>query len=332
MKILNAQELIRLLANPSEIDNFSDENYCANQNVILDDTNGINLCCQQNLTLSSISFLKTFIYKAFPKNIEKYLKLYRLAFCNNNCSRFNFISKKPKINEIDCAICHKCTSSCLTCYNHYIKTKECILTDEEIDNLLTFYYEISQYLKGENFKNYKNSDDIEFTIGGGGDLFFSENYKKILKKDLTQFGFEKLNILTNLQTFNEKNLSEVNPKNLTNIKNVVFSFDGVTKEEYEYIRNGSNFDVAIKNFHNIKKFCPNAKIECSSVISKLNFQNLEKFPNFIYNTFPETNLLHLFSMNVWLKDIEMYALDKKQEEELENFKKINKNFKEMLIR
>ena len=52
MKILNAQELIRLLANPSEIDNFSDENYCANQNVILDDTNGINLCCQQNLTLS----------------------------------------------------------------------------------------------------------------------------------------------------------------------------------------------------------------------------------------------------------------------------------------
>ena len=101
---------------------------------------------------------------------------------------------------------------------------------------------------------------------------------------------------------------------------------------YEYIRNGSNFDVAIKNFHNIKKFCPNAKIECSSVISKLNFQNLEKFPNFIYDTFPETNLLHLFSMNVWLKDIEMYALDKKQEEELENFKKINKNFKEMLIR
>ena len=50
MKILNAQELIRLLANPSEIDNFSDENYCANQNVILDDTNGINLCCQQNLS------------------------------------------------------------------------------------------------------------------------------------------------------------------------------------------------------------------------------------------------------------------------------------------
>ena len=36
MKILNEQELIRLLANPSEIDNFSDENYCANQNVILD--------------------------------------------------------------------------------------------------------------------------------------------------------------------------------------------------------------------------------------------------------------------------------------------------------
>ena len=92
MKILNAQELIRLLANPSEIDNFSDENYCANQNVILDDTNGINLCCQQNLTLSSISFLKTFIYKAFPKNIEKYLKLYRLAFCNNNCSSFEWKS------------------------------------------------------------------------------------------------------------------------------------------------------------------------------------------------------------------------------------------------
>jgi sulfatase maturation enzyme AslB (radical SAM superfamily) len=113
----------------------------------------------------------------------------------------------------------------------------------------------------------------------GGEVFALDFFEEIL---LAGFQYPNLrqSIVTNGQLITEK-IAEKLVKNNTEL---TISVDGVTKEVYEYIRRGADFETLVRNLQLIKelkkRYNSNMVLNLNVAIMRSNYHQLEDFIEF----------------------------------------------------
>lgn len=122
---------------------------------------------------------------------------------------------------------------------------------------------------------------IEDMVWEGGEVFLMKEFSQILE-ETGQYPHMKQVIFTNGLLLNEKIIEKL--IHIRGNVDIVFSIDAVTKDTYEYIRQGGKFERLIKNltlFNEIKKrqHC-NINIYFNAVIMRSNYHQIERFIDF----------------------------------------------------
>lgn len=213
------------------------------------------------------------------------LKLARLSvlngtyiFCNpDRCSRirtFAMGESKPEKDDtyqvlsanqffqaasvdIDCS----CNLYCCSCRNEIISSRGCWqqkLTDRVIEQVLP-------------------NIDILF-LAGSGEVFLSPYYKQVLHAD-TLRRLKGLMVLSNANICNKKEWEHITGMVDGNVE-VSFSIDAATKETYEKIRRGGNFEKVeehIRYVCGLKREERIRRVILNFVIQRDNYKELERF-------------------------------------------------------
>lgn len=118
-----------------------------------------------------------------------------------------------------------------------------------------------------------------FFIAGNGEVFLSKTYEEIWSSSLVN-NAETIRLLSNGLLFTPKKWNEFY-KGKENSKIWVYiSIDAATKETYEAIRRGGNYEVLIKNLKFISQLRKENKIEyfrINFVVQRRNYLEMEKF-------------------------------------------------------
>ena len=127
--------------------------------------------------------------------------------------------------------------------------------------------------------NRKVIPDCEFLImAGDGEVFLSKVYESIyFSESMKKIKF--LRFLTNGMLFNERKWIEIRKHTDARIMLTV-SIDAATKESYETIRRGGNFDVLKKNMEyaaQLRKTGELSYLRFNFVVQKMNYKEMPRF-------------------------------------------------------
>lgn len=119
----------------------------------------------------------------------------------------------------------------------------------------------------------------EFLImAGDGEVFLSKAYERIYTSDAMK-NIKNLRFLTNGMLFNERKWNEI--RKFTDAKIMMtVSIDAATKESYESIRRGGNFDVLQKNMEyaaQLRKKGDLSYLRFNFVVQKINYKEMPQF-------------------------------------------------------
>lgn len=113
----------------------------------------------------------------------------------------------------------------------------------------------------------------------GGEVFALDFFEEILSVGF-QYPHLRHSIVTNGQLISEKMAEKL----VTNNVELTFSVDGVSKEVYEYIRRGADFEILTRNLKLIselkKRHKSNTVLNLNVAIMKSNYHQLEHFIDF----------------------------------------------------
>lgn len=122
-------------------------------------------------------------------------------------------------------------------------------------------------------------NDVELQVAGDGEVFYSEAYLDLIFRENNKKRSSIL-VLTNGTLFTKKYLDRL--CELYNTVYISISMDGATKNTYEKLRRGGNFDYLMKNLEYISQ---KKKVDSSLKSVELNFviqrDNYKEIPNFI---------------------------------------------------
>ena len=148
-------------------------------------------------------------------------------------------------------------------------------------------------------------DADKLLVGGGGEAFLSPNYKRVIYG-----GSEKrksIIIMTNGTLFTESEWEKLQGR----YEHIGFmvSVDAATKETYEKVRCGGNFDVLMKNMDFLSGLRRENKVSSVKVIMIVQKSNYEEIPAFIRwaksKGFDGVNLSHIRNWGTY-EDREFY--------------------------
>ncbi len=165
---------------------------------------------------------------------------------------------KSKMRVLYCAVTSYCNVKCIMCS---IINNKWELPDKAVSNII----ESMPYL--------------ENVIWQGGEVFLYKNFTKLMDAA----GKHKVNqkIVTNGLLLNESVIDKLISYNV----DFGISIDGLSKDVYEYIRVGGDFDVLINNLKLLKK-CrsnfvnPKTNWVLNVLVMKKNINQIEYFPEF----------------------------------------------------
>lgn len=206
----------------------------------------------------------------------------------------------PKIVTID--IDETCNAKCIFCRD---KT---IVPDKEKINKFTEM--IDDYF----IPMLKNAELI--LIDGSGEVFCSKFGRKLIKKVCEKYPKIKFEILTNGFLCNEKNLKELGLYDRLSL--ITVSLHATTKETYEKIVKGIDFDKVVENIKFLSSLKNAGKLNTfylTFVVTSLNYKELPDFVEFAYSvgaipqawgvreeTLPEAMQKDALSLNVLNKN------------------------------
>ncbi|MDD3729408.1 MAG: radical SAM protein [Endomicrobiaceae bacterium] len=165
---------------------------------------------------------------------------------------------KSKIRRLYCAVTSFCNIKCIMCD---IEKHKWELPERAIEEII----ELMPYL--------------ENVMWQGGEVFFYKHFEKLM--DSANLNKVNQEIVTNGLLLNEKNIHKLVEYNV----DLGISIDGLTKDVYEYIRVGANFDKLIDNIKLLKKIKLNNRLRKSHLrlnvlVMKSNIEQIEFFPEF----------------------------------------------------
>ena len=173
-----------------------------------------------------------------------------------------------------------CNLACPSCRVDFIKNDSWIY-NKSIRTLDT----IKQYY-GESLK--------ELQMSGYGDPFYSTALFEFLQNfDNKWFpNLEKIHLHTNGMLWNERNWDKIK-KSHPYISSAEISIDAATKETYEVVRKGGNWDLLIKNLNYINTLDQIKDLIVSFVVQKENFREMKEFYNLMTTIFKDKRNIRL---------------------------------------
>lgn len=147
-------------------------------------------------------------------------------------------------------------------------------------------YKRSEYILEsikQSYYNLAKNQESYFVITGSGDPFGGEVFRNFLYSlDGSKIPQTKIFLLTNGVMLTPKVIDKISSIH-NNIYGINISVDAYTKQTYEKVRKGGNFDVLRSNIDYLQNFKPlsHVKIAYSYVIQKSNFEEIVDFTNWI---------------------------------------------------
>lgn len=176
---------------------------------------------------------------------------------------YQLYAKYPKNLMVE--VTNACNLRCVMCYNRRMKRKKGFMDMDTYTLVLKNAKEIGiemvgLYTIGESFLHPKIFDFIK------------------LAKEM---GFKYVYITTNGIPLNEESIKKIIESGLDSIK---FSIDAASKETYEKLRPGGNFDVLYRNIKMLRELRDRKKsklrIYASFILTNKNYHELKKFKEF----------------------------------------------------
>lgn len=140
-------------------------------------------------------------------------------------------------------------------------------------------------------------------LAGIGEVFFSPIYRLLLNKKRATKGVE-INIVTNLMLFQEKDI-ELLQLNYNKI-NIYVSIDAATKETYEKIRIGANYEKLLINLEKLKRAREEGKIGRLVLRFLVQIENYKEMHEFIklaiYYKADQVDFMHMIDCGVYSRE------------------------------
>jgi len=163
-----------------------------------------------------------------------------------------------KVRSLVITLSNKCNLSCIMCLTRNVP------------------WELPEKIIKEIFALFPYLEKIMWQ---GGEVFVLDYFEEILSA-ASQYPNLRQSIVTNGLLITEKMAEKLVKNNVE----LTFSIDGVTKETYEYIRRGANFEILIRNLNLIlelrKRHNSNMILNLNVAIMKSNYRQLENFIDF----------------------------------------------------
>lgn len=162
-----------------------------------------------------------------------------------------------KVRSLTVTLTNRCNLACLMCRTRNMPWD---LPEKTIREIVSFF------------------PHLERIMWQGGEIFLYEGFKDILK-EASKFPMRQV-IATNGLLIDRES-AEIMVK--SNVE-LTFSIDGATKEVYEHIRRGAEFEKVIEKINLInelrKKFNPQMEMRLNVLIMRSNYRQIEQFLDF----------------------------------------------------
>lgn len=213
-------------------------------------------------------------------------------------------SKFPKFFEIDTV--HACNARCVMCPVWKEPRKGGFMSNELFSKIV------------DEMKNY--SDWINTVcLSRDGEPLLDKNIARKIKM-LKDIGIKKVTLSTNASLLDEKKAKELIEAGLNDI---MFSVDGATKETFEAIRKGLNFEEVRDNILRFIKlrdeYGEKPSIRIRMVLQEKNKNEGEDFKKFWKGKVRKQDTVYAKEMHSWGNQIENYE---KKEGEIEKYSKV----------
>lgn len=200
--------------------------------------------------------------KLYQDNVDKISnnKFFKNKFLNEYeiASKRILLQSKPR--NLMVVLSNRCNISCIMCLTSKSKWE---LPKERLEEIISLF----PYL--------------ERVMWQGGEVLFLPYFRDILKKALNYPNMRQ-SLITNFQLADEELINLIIRNNIE----MTISIDGVTKNIYEKIRHGGNFEKLEKNlvlFNEIRKKIKNKMIlNMNVVVMRENYDALSKFVDFAF--------------------------------------------------
>jgi len=139
-------------------------------------------------------------------------------------------------------------------------------------------------------------------IGGDGEVFLSEHYKWLLYKG--DFKRKRIQIMTNGTLFTEREWEKIEGK--YEYISILVSVDAATKETYEKVRCGGNFDRLMKNMEFLSRLRRENKVndvQVNMIVQRLNYKEIPDFIRWAKKmAFDRVFLSHIWNWGTFAED------------------------------
>jgi MoaA/NifB/PqqE/SkfB family radical SAM enzyme len=164
-----------------------------------------------------------------------------------------------KLTSLICSLTNRCNLHCIMCDTWRTPWEIPKNTYKEVHSLLPY---------------------LEHAIWLGGEVFLSEYFGELLE-ETKKYPHLKQRINTNGIFITDEWAEKLFQNNVE----LIYSIDGATKETYEYVRKGADFEGLIRSINavrNIKKKYGGEKfsLRMNAVIMKSNYKEIEKLVDF----------------------------------------------------
>ena len=176
---------------------------------------------------------------------------------------YKLMEKRPDTTSI--AYDSSCNLKCITCRDDF-----CIAKDEELDKVLNY----TNYIKKELIPHTKF-----LVMAGNGEVFYSKAYKELYMDESCK-NIKWIRLLSNGMLFNEANWNEFIKGKTAQIMLTV-SIDAATRETYEKVRRGGNFDVLRKNMEFASKLRKDGNLSYFRINFVVQSENYKEMIDFV---------------------------------------------------
>lgn len=296
------------------------------------DTNGdVHTCCPsylKNYPIGNIFKVNSFDEIWYGDKAVNFRK----KLLNNNYELCHTEICNKKINQEDIELCEKpdyptlvrfaydtqCNLKCMLCRDSIICNSEDAVKkyDDMIETIL--------------MPILKNAKILSLT--SSGEVTASAHSQKVLKRAAELYPNLKFEILTNALLFNEEFCNKLGI--IDKIDRIVISMHAMTKNTYETIMRGSNFETVMKNLEFIIDLYKQKKLNEVSVVfvaSSLNYKEIPMFVEFCHknNINPVIWEYRKFGNTEMGQKFSQYAVWEKNHPDYNDFVKILKKVDEL---
>ncbi len=196
----------------------------------------------------------------------------------------------PKYFEVETI--RACNARCSMCTVHEWKDKNNKMEEQLFDKIAE---EMSHYSEWIN----------HVCLSRNGEPLLDANLVKKIKL-LKKYGIKHVTFSTNASILSEKKAIELIESGLDDIR---FSIDGITKETFESIRKGLNFEQVIKNclkFIELRGSSTKPRIQVRMTLQDSNKHEEEDFQKFWKSKLTQNDIVSSKPMHSWGNQLESY--------------------------